>query len=810
MKSIFTMGVLCLLQTAVFCQNLTQTVRGTVTDIDSKSPLIGATVLISGSDPLIGAITDLNGEFRLEKVPIGRITLEISYIGYEPQVMPNILVYSGKESVLNLTLQESTVKMEEIVVTATQNKGEALNEMALISARSFSSEETSRYAGGFNDPARIVANFAGVTATQDGSGDIIVRGNSPKYLQWRLEGVQITNPNHFADQSGASGTINALNNNMISTSDFYTGAFAPEFGDALSGVYDVRLRRGNNEKRESVLGLGILGTDLTLEGPFKKGYNGSYIVNYRYSNIALVDQLGLIPDDINGIPKFQDGSFKISLPTENFGSFSIFGLGGLSSVFFEDISPTIWDTPGDRAFSEEIIEDYDKKAYLLNTGVNHTINLSKDSYLATTLAFSSEGIEDRIFEYGIIPVQDNQGEERDSVVNRVLNFSNDFKRNTLRSAVTYHHKIDARNKVEVGSKYNHFSYDTEQSQFFNDPSDRMTLVDFNGSLGTLRNFVSWKHRLNDQITFVGGLHNMNVLYNNKSTLEPRLAASWQVNETFSLNAGYGKHSTMEAVHNYFTQVEVDGQLTSVNEDLDLLKANHYIIGAEKRFTPNLRAKIELYYQDLYNLPVENNDTSFYATINEGLEFRFVDLVNEGKGRNYGVEVTVERFLMNGFYFLANGSLYESKYTAMDGVERNTQYNGNYLVNLLLGKEITGLGKKKNQTLGLNGKIFFGGGKKIIPLLRDEDGNLAVNPEENRYWDYDKAYETGLDDVYMITLSASYKWNKPKATHEIFVNLDNVTNNKRNITEFYDPEEPDNIGHLSQVGFFPNVMYRVYF
>lgn len=160
--------------------------------------------------------------------------------------------------------------------------------------------------------------------------------------------------------------------------------------------------------------------------------------------------------------------------------------------------------------------------------------------------------------------------------------------------------------------------------------------------------------------------------------------------------------------------------------------------------------------------------------------------------------------------MANASLFESKYKSLEGVERNTQYNGNYLVNILAGKEFVQLGKRKNQTLGLNAKAFFGGGKKIIPLLRDGQGNLAVDPANNRFFDYSKAYENSLGDVYQITASVSYKWDKRRATHEVFLNLDNVTNHKGKLSEFYDESEPGKVGHVTQFGVFPNLMYRVYF
>lgn len=809
-KSILFTTLFIFLSATVFCQNLTQTIRGTVTDVDSKLPLIGVEILILESDPLIGTTTDVNGNFRLENIPIGRVILHLNYLGYESMTVPNIIVNSGKEVLLNFTMEESAVKMKEIVITANKNKGEAINDMAIISARSISPEQTSLYAGGFNDPSRILSNFAGVTNTQDGSNDIIVRGNSPKYVQWRLEGIQITNPNHFADQSSAGGSISTLNNNLLATSDFYTGAFSPEYGDVLSGVYDIKLRAGNNEKFESVFGFGLLGTDFTFEGPLKKGYGGSFIANYRYSTGSLIKDLGLI--DIDGIPKFQDAAFKIVLPSKKIGIFSFFGLGGKSSLYIEDISPDIWQTPGDNSFHPDIIEDYDKGAFLMNTGMTHTLSINENSFLKTTLSFSTEGIEDDVFENKIQKIYDTDGNFiRDSVISRMVNFKNRLTKNIYRGAVTYNHKINANHKIQVGTKYALFDYEAKQSQFKNDASERFTLLDFNENISTIRNFISWKYRLNNDITIVSGFHNMNVLFNKKSTLEPRAAIKWKLDNSSSFNAGYGMHSNMESIHAYFAKVEQeDGSILETNRDLDLLKAHHFVAGYEKRFGKNMIAKVEAYYQHLYNLPVENNDTSIYATINEGLEFRYVDLVNKGTGKNYGIEFTLEKIFSNNYYYLINASLYESKYKSLEGIERNTPYNGKYLVNILFGKEFTNLGKKQNQALGLNGKIFYGGGRKIIPLLRDEEGNLAVNPDKGEYWDYEKAYEDSIDDTYIIIISASYKWNRRRATHEIFLNLDNVTNTKGKISEYYDEREQNNIGYQSQFGFFPNLMYRVYF
>ncbi len=794
----------------VNAQVLTQTIRGSIVDADSKLPLIGATVKIMGSNPVIGTSTNLSGQFQIDKVPVGNITLHISYVGYESKTIPNIELNAGKETVLHISLQEQVVKIDEAVVVAySTEKGNARNEMNMVSSRSVSLEDSKRFAGSFNDPARILNSFAGVTSSQNGENDIIVRGNSPKYVQWRLEGVEITNPTHFADQNGVKGGISALNSSLFAPSDFSTGAFSAEYGDVLSGVLDVKLRAGNSQKFEATLGLGILGTDITLEGPFKKGHGGSYLINYRYSTVTLIDDLGLV--EVPGALKFQDMAFKLLFPTKKAGVFSMFGLGGLSGFKLENVGPDVFSTPTNKDAPGRLSEDFDKDAFLANYGLTHSINLNKKSYLSTTVAYSNNGILEDIYRTITTQVKDQQGNVLyDSAGTRLLNYKNRLYRSVYRGALTYNNKLNARNTIQAGTKYALFVFDMNTSQL-NNTNQRVVMVDRNEHMANLRNFVNWKHRFSPFITMVAGFHNMNVLYNSKSTIEPRIAFQAKLNSTNSVNFGYGKHSAMESVHNYFTKVtDANGNTTEPNKNLDLLKADHLVLGYERKLSKNMRLKAEVYYQYLYDLPVENNDTSYYATINEANDFRYVDLVNKGTGQNYGIEITLERFFADNYYFLINGTLYNSTYKSLEGVERNTIYNGNYLVNILAGKDFISLGKKKNQALNLNAKLFFAGGQRQILLLRDANGNLDVNPSANRFWDYKNAYRNKIDDVYEITLSVNYKWNKPKATHELYLNLQNITGTQARISEYYDSKKTDRVDHVKQFGFFPNLMYRLYF
>lgn len=774
----------------------TQTVRGIIVDADSKTGIFGVNIRIIDSNPLNGATTDTEGNFRIEEVPTGRISLLLTYIGYESRIVSNIIVNVGKEVVLELQMQESAINLESVVVTPEAEEGTPANEMVLISGRSISMEEMTRLATGFNDPALITSNYAGVANSGDGGNDIVIRGNSPKYNQWRLEGMPMTTPNHFGDQGMLNGTTGILNSNLLASSDFFTGAFAPEFGNVIGGVYDIKLRKGNNQKQEAIAGIGLLGTDLTLEGPLKAGYNGSFLVNYRYSTADILNQLGVL--DVDGNPKFQDAAFKLHLPTQKAGLFSVYGIAGLSSLAFDDAQADDWNLPGTDEMLPDTQIQFDKRSFIVNTGINHTYFFTDDNFLETGIAATFDGIKDDAFRTS------NQAAPVNSLRSKL-------RKSVYRVNTNYHHKLNARNKLQAGVIYTLFDHRNEQTRQDFGQSQATPVLDFDESMGNLRSYISWKHRFNQDMTLVAGLHNTNVFFNNQHTLEPRLAFNWQMSEKSSINFGYGNHSTMEGVNHYFARVPDDnGNLIQPNLDLGLLKAHHLVVGYNRQLAQNWDFTIEMYYQDLYELPVANDINNIFSTINEDLDLTFTDLVNEGKGTNTGIEMTLNRSLANGYYFMANASVYESHYTALDGVERSTWFDNDYRINVLGGREFTNLGKKGNQTIVVNAKFFVQGGQKILPLLRNEAGGLAVDPANNRFWDYGKAYQQSIEDLYALTLSASFKWDKKKTTHELLVNLDNITNNKGRIREYYDAHEPGGIGYTTQFGVLPNIMYKIYF
>lgn len=755
-----------------------QTIRGTILDTDSKMPLIGATVQVLNQDPLIGSVTDLEGQFRLEQVPYGRVDLLVRYIGYEERLIPNVLVTAAKEVILTVDMTESFEQLEAVVVTAT-DKHEVLNEMALVSARTFSVEETQRYAGSFNDPARLVASFAGVNSNAEGNNDIVVRGNSPKGILWRLEGVEIPNPNHFANEGATGGPINALNSNMLANSDFFTGAFAPEYGNALSGVFDMKYKKGNNEKREYTASASTLGLDFTAEGPFSKGYNGSYIANYRYSSLQLLTDLGVV--DFTGVPKYQDAALNISLPAGENDHFSIFGLGGISDIAGEEFHDN-----GDKAYRGNMGSD------LGVLGVSHVHFYNDRAFLKSTLAYTGTRLR---FTEELVNDDDEYYVIEDT----------DITKGTFRALSTFNYKFNVRHKLEVGGIFSRLSFRANSETYNYDEDQLETALDDEGASNTIQTFASWKYRLGEDLTMTSGLHFMHFTLNDAYSVEPRIALRWDASERNSFNIGFGIHSKLDAISTYLAKIpDEQGRFTQPNLDLKPSKAAHFVIGYDRKINPQTHFKAELYYQHLYDVPVENDPLSTYALLNESDTYGTVPLANTGSGRNYGVELTYERFFHNGLYYMGNVSLYESLYTANDGVERSTAFNGNYIVNFIGGKEFS-IGKpEKDRVMFLNSKVVLLGGGRYTPI--DLESSQAAG-----YTIYDESNPLASrgEDVFFVNFSIGIRRNKGKTTRELKLDANNITNNQALVREYY-IQPTEEIEKSYQLPMIPNIVYTFKF
>jgi len=780
---VLLLAVLCLFAAKLSAQ--TQTVRGTVVDKVSQTPIPGARVILPLTDSTkIAAATDEDGNFSLLSVPVGKQTIIVSYPGYKDITLQNLTVNAGKELVLTVNIEEESALLEEVVVKAKTEKGKPLNDMSTVSTRTFSVEETQKFAAAVNDPARMASSFAGVVVAGDGNNHISIRGNSPNGLLWRMEGVDIPNPNHFSNVGTAGGGISILSSQLLANSDFSTGAFAAEYGNALSGVFDLKLRRGNNEKREYTVQLGFLGMDVAAEGPFKKGYDGSYLINYRYSTLNVLGKIGVPIGDAN--TNFQDLSFNIYLPAKKLGKFTAFGFGGLSYQ----------STTAEKDSLRWQEDDF----FRLNTnfysntgavGLTHFKLFGNHSYLKTALVFS--GTENGYF----------QDELQSDYTQTIRNFEQRFLQNKATLSTSYTWKLNAKSNIRTGFILNRLGYKLQQSDM-GDTNVLITQIDETGTTETAQAFFQWNYKLTPKLTTNIGMHYVQLFLNNSNSVEPRASVKYDLTPRHHFSAGYGLHSQLQPIGIYFAQQQVNGKTEQLNRNLGLSKAHHIVLGYDFNLNDHSHIKTEVYYQHLFNIPISRDLTSTYSILNATDGFPAEALANKGLGRNYGFELTYERFLFNSLYYLLSASLYESEYQAANGNWYDTRFNTNYAATLTIGKEWTLSEQRKNRVLGFNAKVVYVGGFRYTPI--DLDASIAAG--ESKFVE-SETFARRMPDYFRLDLRVSLKRNYKSLTSTLALDIQNSTNRKNVGGQYFD-EKTGNVSYWYQTPLIPILSYRLEF
>lgn len=768
-----------------FAQIQVQSVRGIVVDKISQEPLPGATLVVVNSVPLMGVSTDANGEFKFAAVPVGKQTIKVSLMGYKEIVMQDLSVNSGKELVLTIPMEEDIQAINEIVVTSKVEKNKPLNEMSTVSTRTFSVEETQKFAAAANDPARMALAFAGVVSGPDGNNTISIRGNSPNGLLWYMEGVEIPNPNHFSSVGSSGGGICILSSQLLSNSDFSTGAFAAEYGNALSGIFDLKLRKGNNQKREYTFQLGVLGADVSAEGPFKKGYAGSYLINYRYSTLSVLGKMGIPLGD--GITNFQDLSFNVSLPTKKIGNFGLFGFAGLSDQTHIAKKDSV-------KWSEDEFYRYTSLFYS-NTGaigLTHIKLFNNQSYLKT--AWVSSGTEngqkvEKMME-DLSTLKELQREK--------------YAQTKTTWSTTYTQKIDAKNSIRTGLIFNRLGYNFNQKTA-TDSTELKQKINSKGNTASAQGFFQWNLKATPKLTTNIGLHYLFFFLNQSNSVEPRASLKYELSSRNVVSIGYGIHSKLQPLGVYFALDENPLHVNSMpNKNLTLSKAQHLVVGYDLIINEYSHIKTEAYYQYLYNIPVSTDLKNTYSILNSVEGYDTEPLINKGKGKNKGVELTYERFLFKNLYYLLSASLFDSKYQAPNGNWYNTRFNTNYAATFTAGKEWTLPEKRKSRIIGFNIKSIYVGGFRYTPI--DLPASVLTG---NTVYVTAKTFDKKNPDYYRLDIRISVKRNFKKVTSTLALDVQNATNRKNIGGEYFDVKS-GSIKYWYQTPLLPLLSYKLEF
>lgn len=737
---------------------ISQVVRGKVFDRDSRIPLIGATVQLRGPDTL-GITTDLDGNFEFPAVKVGRYLLEADYVGYAPYLTNEVIVTSAKEVFVLVPLIESGENLETVVVSAKKFGNDPLNELSMVSTRSFSVEETQRYAASANDPSRMVMGFPGVQPSRDSRSDIVVRGNSAIGLLWRLEGIDIPNPNHFARKGSSGGGITIFSVSMLNNSDFSSGAFPAEYGNAFSGVFDMKFRNGNKQSRESTFRVGLLGTEFSTEGPIKEGLS-SYLVNYRYSTLGILNSMGLrlVGERISNT--FQDLSFKLNFSSPDFQhSVSVWGIGGLSD---EKMDP-VEGVENWRSYTDYLTRDFTTNMGAL--GINHTWQLTDRAYLRNSFGVMGQLINFRNDTLTLESVPTTINDEQ--YINNRFSFSS-----------IYHNKISAKLALKTGAYVSSLDYDLFRRYLVD--AQYQTFIDEEGGTELIQPFFSLRWQPTTKFTVVLGGHGLFFNLNQTSSIEPRLSLRYRLNENQDFTAAYGLHSRIAPIGMYFFRDSL-GQLP--NFDLDLIKSHHFVLGYTNILSEGLKFSIEAYYQSLFDVPVSADPNSTFSILNQIDGFARRPLVSEGTGTNVGVDITLEKAFRDGLFFLLAASVYDSQYEPLDGKSYNTLFNGGFNTSFMGGKEWNFSG---NAILQTSLRILYNGGQRLTPVLSIENDPFEpLNP----LLDESQPFTEQVSAYFRPDIRIAYRKNNPKTSWILSLDVQNVIG-RRNIDAINRDFDPD--------------------
>ncbi len=758
-----------------------QTIRGRVVDMQSKAGISSVSVVLPGSG--LGTSTDSAGYFVLVQAPIGRHSLQLSHIGYEPLLTHNVVVEMGKETVLYLEMLEQLGLSQPEVTISAKREGLPSRQMATVSAVEFNAEDSRRYAGSRNDVARMAANFAGVNSANDGSNDIVIRGNSPLGLLWRLEGVDIPNPNHFGRLGATGGPVSMLNNNVIGQSAFYTGAFPAQFGNAMAGAFDLSLRNGNNSRHEFTAQVGFNGLELGAEGPLNKNSEASYLVYYRYSIPGLLKSLGVDVGTGAAIPSYQDLSFKVELPSKKAGRFTLFGVGGTSNInFLGNLKDTL-------NFYNDPYHNLYSGSKMGVVGLKHSYFFNNTTSYVLTVAATGTNVVTR---------QDSL----DAQEQPHRDFRENGKEWRYMASVVLNKKFSASDRLTAGLTLDQLHYHYTDS-IRDAEHGFVPFLQERNQTALIRGFVQWQHRFPNRLTLNSGIYSQYLVLNQKMAVEGRLGLRYALKYNGALTLAYGMHSQMQTLMTYFHESRVDGAYVQTNRNLDFTRSQHFVVGWEQMVTRNWKYRIEGYAQLLSGVPVERRATDWSAlNMGAGYGAGLEDsLVNKGSGQNYGIELTLEKPFARGYYVLATASVFDSRYKGSNGVQHNTVFNGRYVVNALAGKEwqIAGM-----HTLALDVKLTTAGGKRYTPIDLDAShlAGKAVYYDERSFEEQTKAY-------FRMDIKLTYRMNYKGFMQEFFVDFQNVTNHKNVFNQWYD-SRTGMIRTQNQLGFWPNFNYRIQF
>ena len=780
MRTIFLLSLI-LFGLVGYSQSPVQNIRGIVIDRNSKQVLQNASLSVLDIDRAISAISDSSGKFILKNVPTGRVRIQCTYVGYQTYISDNIIINSAKEPELTIEMEDEKKEVEAVIVKTVRNPKLPVNRYALVSGRSFSPEETQRYAASVNDPSRMALAFPGVQATRDTRSDVIIRANNPLGMQWKLEGLDVINPNHFARKGSTGGGITILSLSMLDNSDFLTGAMPAEYGDVLSGVFDMHFRKGNNQKNEYTIKAGMIGLDFSTEGPMKKNQS-SYLLNYRYSTLGLLHAIGLNLVGERESNSFQDLSFNLAFANKkNSVQWNFWGIGGYSKETYDAVK----DTANWLQYDDYAIYDFTTKMGAV--GIGNMTRLSERSFLQSSLAAIGQQIK---------YVDDTLTKQmQPSTVNDEL-----YKNSRLSFTTSYNLKFSAAANLKTGIYISDIFYSLRQDELDFNTKVYQNVINGEGNSWLFQPYVQMSLKPGKKWTINPGLHLLHLTLNNKTEIDPRLSIQFRTNAKQSFSLAYGLHSKVLPLGSYFY---FDANTNSYpNLQLDMIRSHHFIFAFDQLLGKGWRLHTESYYQKILKVPVVNDVNRTYWLLNDIDGYAKEALVSKGNGENIGVDISIEKFFTKGLFMIASFSVFDSKFEPLNGKKYNTRFNSGSSGSWTGAKEWS---MKKNKVLQVGWKMIYNGGYWLTPVLTT--GGTTREP----VLDESRPYSEQVSPYFRTDLRLALRKDKSKVSWQLALDVQNIfgKENVDGLSRRYDPYQKQWV-YDTQSGIVPVLSYQIDF
>jgi hypothetical protein len=752
----------------------TQTIRGRILDAVTNAPIPSASIVLSGKTD--GIASDTEGSFRLEKIAVGRYELTAKCIGYQSITLQNIVLESGKETVLDLKMSASNTVLESLEVSSSTPSLSKLSRPETINM-----ETLQRVPANFSDVGRMLTNIAGVASESDAANHFSVRGLSPNAMQWYLEGAEIVNPNHLsnaatqtdrATQNG--GGVSIFSTNVVERADFYKGALPTDGGNALGAIVDVHFRVGNDEHQETTLGVGLIGFDFSTEGSFSKKSKASYLINYRYSTVGLLAKMGVpLGDEASA---FQDVSFKMRFPTKKMGIFDVFGMGGISENVFVHKKRAEWLTQKDS-------QDITFKNQMGAIGASHLMRLGETKTVWESVVVLS-GLQNSRLSVGynsaetLVRFYDFKSINRKLYIKTRLNHQ--FKAGYLVAGVVIKNEfVDDNDFYQYDYLKNPNSQDSEKSggqgMFY------MPFADFSGNFGE-----KWSYSV--------GLRANHFTYINKTSIEPTAVLKRNLRDNESIKLSYSRQSQLMTPSFYFNPFW--NSILTRADALDFIKSDNVNLTYNKQLTNDVQLTTSLFgqfYSNVYSYQYGNNYES-WTLLDNLTPFGDYGLIGiNGKAQTFGIEANIAQNHLKGWFWQFNTTLFDASFREVNATKsRSLEHNNRFIVNAYFGKEWT-LGSRQNKFLGFGSRTILRGGN--VQRLNADNFNT---PELKQ-----------LKPYFRTDVNVYFKKNHRKWSSIVQLDIQNATNQENEQSYYYD-RFLNKLTPQYQLGLLPNLSYKISF